>query len=253
MARDARLMNFHEQRIAVAIVENRLDLLNVAAGFAFLPKFLATAAVKPRVTRFDCFLERFGVHVGEHQNLPTVVRLHNRGNKPVLVEFNFADVNVHKDASFDANIVAKILRGGKKFFKQGKVARVPNNLREVICLLKNFFNAVGTRGEKFLREDGFFFVTLLILNTPIISFAQDFQVGFVKFYLGAFAIFFGALAINFLLQPLPRVKRFIQAVVIILFAVHFVTDIFLLYRFGVLMNQEVVQILPDPRHESPLL
>ena len=145
--------------------------------------------------------------------------------------------------SFDANIVAKILRGGKNFFKQGKVAHVTNNLREVICLAKNFFNAVGTRGEKFLREDGFFFVTLLILNTPIISFTENFQVGFVKFYLGALAIFLVALAINFLLQPLPRVKKFIQAVVIILFAVHFVTDIFLLYKFGVPLNMDMWQIL----------
>ncbi|MBR3747719.1 MAG: DUF1705 domain-containing protein [Selenomonadaceae bacterium] len=110
-------------------------------------------------------------------------------------------------------------------------------------MLKKLLNAVGTRGENFLREDGFFFVTLLILNTPIISFAEDFQVGFVKFYLGAFAIFFIAAAINFLFRSLPHVKKVIQGVVIISFALHFVTDIFLLHRFGVLMNQEVVQIL----------
>ena len=53
------------------------------------------------------------------------------------------------------SVGGKNLSRRQKFF-QGKLARVTNNLREVIFLLKKFLEAVGTRGEKFLREDGFF-------------------------------------------------------------------------------------------------
>ena len=110
-------------------------------------------------------------------------------------------------------------------------------------MLKKFLEPVGTRGGKFLREDGFFFVTLLILNAPIISLAEDFQMAFVKFYFGAFAIFLVAVSVNFLFQKLPCVKKFIQAVVIILFATHFAADIFLLYKFGVSLNMDTWQVL----------
>ena len=72
-------MNFNEERIAVAIVVQSFDLLNVAAGLALLPKRFATAAVKMRVTRLNRFLKRFFVHVGEHKDLPTFL-LHNRRN-----------------------------------------------------------------------------------------------------------------------------------------------------------------------------
>lgn len=81
---------------------------------------------------------------------------------------------------------------------------------------------------------------LTVLNLPIISFAGDFQIGAINFWFGAFAIFLVTTATHLL--PL-KIRRLIQTVLIILFAVHFVTNVFLLKKFGVPLNMDMLQIL----------
>lgn len=108
--------------------------------------------------------------------------------------------------------------------------------------LKKFLALFGklAGGGGILKEDGYFFVVLTILNLPIIFFAIDLKVGATNFWFGAFAIFLLTSAIH----PLPlKIRRVIQTLLIILFAIHFVTDIFLLYKFDVPLNMEMLQIL----------
>lgn len=75
---------------------------------------------------------------------------------------------------------------------------------------------------------------------PIISFASDVKLGTVNFWLGAF----GILIVTAILHPIPKkFRRCLQTALIILFAVLFVTNIFLLYRFSVPLNIDMLQIL----------
>ena len=106
--------------------------------------------------------------------------------------------------------------------------------------LKKFLDVIGSVGAKIIQADGFFFVVLTILNAPIIFFASDLKVGAINFWLGAFAILIFTSATHLL--PL-KLRRPIQAVLMILFAAHFVTDIFLLYKFDMPLNLDALQIL----------
>lgn len=106
--------------------------------------------------------------------------------------------------------------------------------------IKKILAAVGSIGGKILKADGYFFVVLVILNLPIIFFAYDFEVGAMNFWFGAFAILIVTAATNLL--PL-KFRRPIQGVLIIVFAAHFVTDTFLLYKFGVPLNMDILQII----------
>lgn len=91
-----------------------------------------------------------------------------------------------------------------------------------------------------VKEDGYFFVVLTILNLPIISHAEDFQTGALNFWIGAFAIFF----LTAITHCLPvKLRRVLQFCLITLFAIVFLTDIFLLYKFGVPLNPDTLQIL----------
>lgn len=81
---------------------------------------------------------------------------------------------------------------------------------------------------------------LTILNLPLISFEADFQLGAMNFWFGALGIFFITAAMNFL----PRkIRRLLQAVLMILFAVICVANAFLLYKFGVPLDTNMLQIL----------
>ncbi len=106
--------------------------------------------------------------------------------------------------------------------------------------IKKILAAVGSIGGKILKADGYFFVVLAILNLPIIFFVDDLEVGAVNFWFGAFAILIVTAVINLL--PL-KIRRPIQGVLIIIFAAHFVTDTFLLYKFGVPLNMDILQII----------
>ena len=110
----------------------------------------------------------------------------------------------------------------------------------MIDRLKKFFDIIIREGRIILKEDGFFFVVLTILNSPIIFYVADFQTGALKFWFGALAIFLVTAASHFLFLKLRRV---IQTALIILFAAHFVTDIFLIKNFGVPLNLDTLQIL----------
>ena len=91
-----------------------------------------------------------------------------------------------------------------------------------------------------LRTDGYFFVVLTILNLPIISFAGDVQIGAINFWFGATAILLVTIATHFL--P-PKIRRPFQTLLIIVFAAHCVTDAFLLKKFGVPLNMDMLQLL----------
>lgn len=91
-----------------------------------------------------------------------------------------------------------------------------------------------------VKEDGYFFVVLTILNLPIISHAEDFQAGALNFWIGAFAIFF----LTAITHCLPvKLRRVLQFCLITLFTIVFLTDVFLLYKFGVPLNPDTLQIL----------
>ena len=106
--------------------------------------------------------------------------------------------------------------------------------------LKKLFACVSVGGGYLLKEDGFFFVVLSILNLPIILLEEDLQVGAINFWLGAFGILIITVVMNFL--PL-KIRRLLQAALIILFAAICVADAFLLYKFGVPLNMDMLQIL----------
>lgn len=110
----------------------------------------------------------------------------------------------------------------------------------LLTRLKTLLELTASGGGNLLKEDGFFFLVITILNLPIIFRYKEFQAGAVKFYFSAFPIFLLVAAIHFL--PL-KFRRFVQAALITLFAVIFVTNIFLLCKFDVPLNPDTLQIL----------
>ena len=110
----------------------------------------------------------------------------------------------------------------------------------LLALIKKLLAAVAVWGGKLIKADGFFFVVLTILNAPIIFFTEDFQEGAINFWLGALALFLLTAAIHLL--PL-KIRRLLQATLITLFAVLFVTNIFLLQAFAVPLSHDILQIL----------
>ena len=75
-----------EQGVAVAVIGDFLDFLDVAARLALLPEFLAAAAEEPRVARLEGLFEGFLVHVGQHEDL-TVLFLYNGRHEAFFVKF----------------------------------------------------------------------------------------------------------------------------------------------------------------------
>lgn len=106
--------------------------------------------------------------------------------------------------------------------------------------LNKFISPITSGGGWLVKEDGYFFVVLTILNLPIISHAEDFQAGALNFWIGAFAIFF----LTAITHCLPvKLRRVLQFCLITLFTIVFLTDVFLLYKFGVPLNPDTLQIL----------
>lgn len=106
--------------------------------------------------------------------------------------------------------------------------------------VKKFFELVGAYGTSIIKADGFFFVALTILNAPIYFFGGNIRTSVYLFWLGAFVIFVVTAAMHSL--PL-KVRRLLQTALIIAFAVLFVANIFLVYKFGVPLNLDMLQIV----------
>ncbi len=110
------------------------------------------------------------------------------------------------------------------------------------------------RISNFFKADGWFFFSLIILNLPI--FLQEFfygeriipdrevlSEGITNFYCGAVGILIICATINFLFVKFQRAKFFLQMLIVICFAIFFVTDIFLLYKFNYTLHQNMIQIV----------
>ncbi|MBQ3727249.1 MAG: hypothetical protein II902_09300, partial [Selenomonadaceae bacterium] len=110
----------------------------------------------------------------------------------------------------------------------------------MLATMKKFFRRINSQVMNLIKEDGFFFVVLTILNAPIIFFPKDFQEGAMNFWFGILALFMLAAAIHLL--PL-KIRRLLQTTLITLFALLFVANIFLLQKFSVPLNPDTLQIL----------
>lgn len=87
----ADLLDFYEQTIAIAIVEQRLDFLNIAGLFPLDPILLARTAPESGFFCFQCSFYGFLVHVGNHEDDAVFPVLNNRANKSVVVEFKIVN------------------------------------------------------------------------------------------------------------------------------------------------------------------
>ncbi len=83
----ARLFYFDEERVLVAVIENVLDALYVSGGFSLLPEFAAGAAPEPGEPGLNRSPQRFGVHVGNHQDLVVLPVLNHGRDQALFVEF----------------------------------------------------------------------------------------------------------------------------------------------------------------------
>ena len=106
--------------------------------------------------------------------------------------------------------------------------------------VKNFLDIACAYCAATIKEDGYFFVVLTILNLPIIFFGGNFRTSIYLFWLGAFVIFAFTVATHLL--PL-KIRRALQTAMIIIFAVIFAANVFLLYKFGVPLNMDMLQIV----------
>ena len=68
VASRAFLNDAHEQRIVVAIDFNFLNVLKMAARFAFRPERLPASGVVTSKLRFQSFLQAFFIHIRQHQH-----------------------------------------------------------------------------------------------------------------------------------------------------------------------------------------
>ena len=88
VAGNTALMDAHEQRIAIAVVGDLLDLLDIAGLLPFLPKALATAAVEPCQPRLNRLFQGLFVHIGKHEYLSALL-LNDGRHEPLLVKMDF--------------------------------------------------------------------------------------------------------------------------------------------------------------------
>lgn len=121
-------------------------------------------------------------------------------------------------------------------------------------MLKNFLKFYSEKFSEFLKEDGWFVFLLMILNLPIIfqeffwgteirPLAEILSKGITNFYFGVFGILVFSTTIYFLMKNFPRAKKFLQLVVLFYFAVSFVVDIFLMYKFQLILNEQMILIV----------
>ena len=109
MTGSANLINFDQQRVAVAIERDVPDCLRMAAGLAFHPKCLARPAPEMRLAGSDGFFQGSAIHPRHHQHPASGLFLDNGGNQPVGIEFQSV-IKVHTAPA----IAHKIERKGKE-------------------------------------------------------------------------------------------------------------------------------------------
>jgi hypothetical protein len=83
----ARLVDQNEQGVFITIIIYGFDLLHIFAGLALAPQDLAGARVKTGPFFPDGNLQRFPVHIGNHQYVSAAGILHNGRDKPLFIKF----------------------------------------------------------------------------------------------------------------------------------------------------------------------
>src|SRR5207249_10718603 len=117
MTGGADLFDLNQERVAVAVERDVLDLLHMAASLAFHPELPARAAPEIGLAGFDGFFKRSAVHPGHHQNAARFLFLNNGGNQAVRVEFQLV-VKAH-GCLMRAEKVTKFARRTMKKFWPG--------------------------------------------------------------------------------------------------------------------------------------
>src|SRR3990172_8471927 len=102
MACGTDLLHLDEQRVQVTVVEDVLDALDVARGLSLLPELLARAAPEPGEPRAHGPLDRFLVHVPDHEHLAGLPVLDDRGYQAFLIVFQVFGY-LHHEASCITN------------------------------------------------------------------------------------------------------------------------------------------------------
>lgn len=101
--------------------------------------------------------------------------------------------------------------------------------------------------DKFLREDGWFFLPLLVLNFPIFcqpfAYGAGISEGIVSYCFGAVEILIFSLVIYFGLSKFPRAKIFLQVSVLVVYSIFCVIDIFLILKFHAFLQKHIIQII----------
>lgn len=106
--------------------------------------------------------------------------------------------------------------------------------------VKKFSDRVCAYCAATIKEDGYFFGVLTILNLPIIFFGWNVQTRLYLFWLGTSVIFAVTVATHLL--PI-KIRRTLQTAAIIVFAVLFAANVFLIKKFGVPLNMDMLQIV----------
>lgn len=125
-------------------------------------------------------------------------------------------------------------------------------------MLTKFLKFYSEKFSKFLQEDGWLVCILIIFNSTV--FIQDFFWGteirpfyeilseniekFIEqIHYCTFFILLLCVLINFSLSKFPRIKFFVQSLIFIVFAVSFAADIFLLYKFQLTLQENMILIV----------
>ena len=79
--RAAHLLDEQDDRVAVAVEPDGLDLLHVPGRAALVPQALAAAAVIVGLAGFKGFFPRFGVHPRQHEHVEGLGILRHGGDE----------------------------------------------------------------------------------------------------------------------------------------------------------------------------
>lgn len=93
------LIHFDQQRVAIAVKIDGMQLLNVAAFFALSPELLAAAAVVADATRSQSFLVGLSVHPGHHQDIACSGILRDCRDQFILRKIRSSDFSHGKTAT----------------------------------------------------------------------------------------------------------------------------------------------------------
>lgn len=88
MARNALLVDFKEECIAVAVDEDAFNRLEVPRCFSFAPTLLTASAVVHHPPRLQSFGKRFPRHIGDHEDCIAFRVLGYCKDEATLIEFD---------------------------------------------------------------------------------------------------------------------------------------------------------------------